>query len=423
MGLIPIKSYLQELGGRLQLYAMSLPTNHIIQMLMDSPFGSLHYWHPSSLNSFTNWQRASIKGHLVNSNNRSYGMFPSFSPLHPELSLGFRIIDSFSDQFSFNLFNKWKNDKLCLQQLDSITIESSLSQSIAIVAIDASIKNDIATSILHMHISNHLLTKILHHTTFVTSSEAELFAIRCDINQVSSKENISKIIVVTDSIRVAKKIFDPSSHLLQIHAVAILEELCQFFFRNSSNSIEFWECPSHLNWHSHKAVDLEMKASNPLPVYPCKTSWDYSKKTECDDILNNWKMTFQASDGIGNQFLNLLNDNFNIIEPFYAKGGPWLQAFSYSNSLCACTSRAITNHTPIGEYRLRFFPREEFKCPCGLYPIKSRRHILHDCRRFNGYWNPRQDSLSHFVMFLKANPNTFAFIDNPYSTSESRSHS
>jgi len=44
--------------------------------------------------------------------------------------------------------------------------------------------------------------------------------------------------------------------------------------------------------------------------------------------------------------------------------------FEHSNGLCAHASRAITNHTPIGEYRLRFFSREEFKCLCDLYPIK-----------------------------------------------------
>ena len=287
---------------------------------------------------------------------------------------------------------------------------------------DASIKNNVATFILHTHISNHSLIKILHYVAFVTSAEAELFTIRCGINQVSSKENISKIIVFTDSIHVAKKIFDPLSHSLQIHAVAILNELQQFFSRDSNDSIEFWECPSRLNQHLHKTVDLETKTSNPTPVYPCKTSWDYSKKTECDNILNNWKMTFQASDGKRNQFLNLLDDNFNIIELFYAKGGPWLQSFEHSNLLCAYVSRTITNHAPIGEYRLRFFPREEFKCLCSLYPIESHRHILHDCRRFNSYWNPRQDSLSYFVMFLEANPNAFAFLDNPYSTSISRSY-
>ena len=81
-----------------------------------------------------------------------------------------------------------------------------------------------------------------------------------------------------------------------------------------------------------------------------------------------------------------------------------------------CTTRAITNHAPIGEYRLRFFPNEEFKCPCDNYPIKSRRHILYNCMRFNRYWNPRRDSLSHFIMFLTANPNAFAFLDSTLST-------
>ena len=215
---------------------------------------------------------------------------------------------------------------------------------------------------------------------------------------------------------VARKIFDPSSYLYQIHVVAILEELHLFFSKNSANSIEFWECPSCLNWHLHKAVDCESKASNPTPIFPYKTSWDYSKKTECNNILQNWKIIFQASDSKGWHFLNLLDDKLNDIEPSYVKGGPWLQLFGHSSGLCAHASRAITNHAPIGKYRLRFFPREEFKCPCSLYPIESQRHILHNCRRLNGYWNPKRDSLSYFVMFLKANPLAFAFINNPLLT-------
>ena len=90
-----------------------------------------------------------------------------------------------------------------------------------------------------MHTSNQPLIKMLHHAAFVTSAEAELFAIRCGINQASTKENISKIIVVTGSIHVAKKFFDPLSHSLQIYTVAILEKLCHFFSRNPSNLIKF----------------------------------------------------------------------------------------------------------------------------------------------------------------------------------------
>ena len=248
-GLIPIKGHLQKLGRRSQLCTSSLLSNHIIWTLMDFPFCFPQYRHSSSLTSFTDRQKTKIKSYLVNSNNRAYGNFPSFSPLHPELSLGVRIIDTFSNHFSFNyskIKNK-KNDKQCLHQLDLMVIELSLLQFIAIITTDASIKNNIATSILHMHTSNQSLIKILHHTAFVTSAEAELFAIRCGINQASTKENISKIIVVTNSIHVAKKIFDPLSHLLQIHTVAILKKLYHFLSRNPNNLIKFWESSSHLN--------------------------------------------------------------------------------------------------------------------------------------------------------------------------------
>jgi len=120
-------------------------------------------------------------------------------------------------------------------------------------------------------------------------------------------------------------------------------------------------------------------------------------------------MTFQVSDMKGRNFLELVDSDNNILEPTYSKGGTWLQFVGHSNMLCARATRAITNHAPISEYRLRFFPREEFSCPCGLYPIETRQHILHECRRFNEYWNPRRDSIAHFILFLELNLSAFAF--------------
>jgi len=42
---------------------------------------------------------------------KSYGIFPSFSSLDPEFTPGQRIIDNFSDRFSFNLANKKEKEK------------------------------------------------------------------------------------------------------------------------------------------------------------------------------------------------------------------------------------------------------------------------------------------------------------------------
>jgi len=103
-------------------------------------------------------------------------------------------------------------------------------------------------------------------------------------------------------------------------------------------------------------------------------------------------MTFQASNEKGYHFLDLLDDNNKPLEPTYSKGGMWLKYFGHSNSLCARATRAIVNHTPIGEY-----------------PIEMRWHILFDCKRYNKYWNPRRDTIGHFTLFLEFNSNAFAF--------------
>ena len=96
-------------------------------------------------------------------------------------------------------------------------------------------------------------------------------------------------------------------------------------------------------------------------------------------------MIFQALDIKEKQFLDLLNSDDNIIKPSYIKGGSWLRYFGHSNSLCARATRAIINHAPIGEYRLRFFLREDFSCSCSSHPIETRRYILYKCRRFKEY--------------------------------------
>ncbi len=90
-------------------------------------------------------------------------------------------------------------------------------------------------------------------------------------------------------------------------------------------------------------------------------------------------MMFQASNQKSQQFLELVDDNDNPIEPFYFNGGFWLKFIEHSNLLCARVTSAIVNHTLIDEYRLCFFPKEEFKCLCRFYPIESKYHILHEC--------------------------------------------
>jgi len=51
-------------------------------------------------------------------------------------------------------------------------------------------------------------------------------------------------IVITDTIPVARKIFDMSIHPYQLHSIAISSDLRKFFSINLTNLISFWDCPS-----------------------------------------------------------------------------------------------------------------------------------------------------------------------------------
>ena len=297
-GLIPICLHLQKLSGRFQLRGHTIPANHIIRSLLDNSSNCPSSPHVLSLNTLSKRQCGLLKSHVVDIDNRFNEVFPAFDPLNPELQPGNRVTDTFSNCFSFHSFSR-SNDpsfKSCLQQLDALAIESSFSSSNALIITNASVKNNVTLSIVHIHVFNKPVVKTLHHTVNITSSEAEFFAIRCGINQMVLSHETLRIIIITDSIYIAKKIFDPSSHSLQKQSTLILSELREFFNRSDMNTIEFWECPSKSNWHLHKAIDSDTKSFNLASLLPNKYSWDFSKKLESDNIINSWKMSVKITD-------------------------------------------------------------------------------------------------------------------------------
>jgi len=151
-------------------------------------------------------QQLKVKSSIVDTNNYLNGIFSSFDSLHKELSSSFRLVDSFSDHFYFHTVNhKDKESKEAyLHKLNKI-FEDILSDSNTIIVIsDTSIKNNVTTSILHVCSGHNTIAKTIHHTVNITSTEAELFTIRYGINQAVQVSNISCIIVITDTIHLAR---------------------------------------------------------------------------------------------------------------------------------------------------------------------------------------------------------------------------
>jgi len=99
----------------------------------------------------------------------------------------------------------------------------------------------VATSITYIYICNKPIIKTIYHVANITSTEAELYAIRYDISQAVNLPRISKFVVIINSIYTAKKIFGSSIYPFETYSASISKELRKFFLANNDNSITFWE--------------------------------------------------------------------------------------------------------------------------------------------------------------------------------------
>jgi len=176
--------------------------------------------------------------------NKRNEFFSSFFFFNHEFKPGNHIIDIFPDCLSFHshILNAKKN----ISNLEEIIIKASIDSFTTIVVLDASIKNQVNTSISHIHFYDKPVVKTLYRVVNIITVKAELFAMQCRINQAIINYNIKHIIIISDSLHVARKIFDSFTHPYQIHSAAVSSELREFFSRDSQNCIKFWDCPSKL---------------------------------------------------------------------------------------------------------------------------------------------------------------------------------
>ena len=216
--LMPIHIHLKKLQGRFHLRGFSLPSNHIIKLIIDTSGSNecITHYH-LFLNKLISKQQFRLYSPLINMDNKCNEFLLSFSPFNEEFFLGKRLIDSFLDQFSFYVWTY--NIKNYIHNLDNIAISASNNPYSSMVLSDASIRNNIATSILHIYSHNRLIIKTIHHVVNITTTKAKLFAIRCRINQAVGILNI-KCIVLTKC-----------QENLQFINALILNSLCCYFSR------------------------------------------------------------------------------------------------------------------------------------------------------------------------------------------------
>jgi len=195
-----------------------LSHNYAIKLLLERRYMLDLQSYYLSLEKITSKQQEKIKSSIIDTNNCLNGIFPSFNSLNSEFHPRSRLIDIFSSHFSFhkaNYHNKETRTAHC-NKLDNLVLNVSLKSNTIIVISDASIKNNITIFIVHIHSFSSFIKKMLYHAINITSTETELFAIRCRISQAVQIPYTSYIIVIMNTLHTAQIIFDSTIHPFQL---------------------------------------------------------------------------------------------------------------------------------------------------------------------------------------------------------------
>jgi hypothetical protein len=159
-----------------------------------------------------------------------------------------------------------------------------------------------------------------------------------------------------------------------------------------------------------------------------RATLNFCREKSSAQNLDWWDNMFNNPKYRGSNFLHLWGKEGKIHRPSSHKGGKWLQAFGSDVQLCACASRAILNHAPIGEYRQQFHMGDRnYRCLCrtntplrDMHVLETRHHLLTNCKHVSypdygrwgalpGQWRPPPLSLEEFLKLLKENTKLFAF--------------
>jgi len=183
-GLIPIHFHLDKLIGCHHLWVVSLPKQHAINTLLDKHHSKQATPHHMVTSQLTFKQNLKIKSPIVNINHCLNQILLVFNNLNKKLSPGFCLVDIFPNHFSFNVV-KCKDAKVRathLNKLKNVYRASKDDPNTLFIISHSSLKNNIVTSITHIWWGQALITKAIYHAMNISTTEAELFAIRQGIS-------------------------------------------------------------------------------------------------------------------------------------------------------------------------------------------------------------------------------------------------
>jgi hypothetical protein len=124
---------------------------------------------------------------------------------------------------------------------EAIDRACQLSDHVSVFSDASSTKKDCLQAASAAFIEHHGvdLVQIKCPTGRVTAPDAKLFAICLSLLKCLRLENIETILVFTDSVASARAVMDPSTHLGQLHSLAVIRALTPWLEVNPLHKVQF----------------------------------------------------------------------------------------------------------------------------------------------------------------------------------------
>jgi len=372
-GLIPVHLHLRKLAGHANLRIATLSDTHPIQSLLSEDYVKQAEAHHCSVSNMAPALREKVHGTIMEIENHHHELTEVFEPCAPENRPGFRLMDRFAAQVSFNDFKiNMENEALSVTnrkiELNALIDELKDDEHVVYCGTDASLP----ANIRHQAASAYLIYRqgdVVHRARYiagrVTAPDTKLYAIHAAIVKACSLPNVSNITLFTDSIASARRAVNPSVHLGQGHSLAVCRALEQWF-ANGGRSVTFVMVHSRFEWGPHHEAHEFVWGLPPVGGRCMATSLDSLRKKATATCLDSWSTTFQNEKYRGHNFLLLQNLDGGIVQPTYAKGGSWLGEVGGRLLVATCMCRFILGHAPIGSYFQRFNIDKSHQCECGV---------------------------------------------------------
>ena len=246
--------HLHKLNDRHHLWYTSIPLSHAINSLLDTQHTKGQPPHRIATFKLTTNQQTNLKSSIKDVNEYLNSVRNCFNFLYSLFFSGSRVVNYFPNRISFHFYSSLSNKDFYqhLQNLDHAFKVSQISSNNITVIADRGIKKfHIITAVAHIWSDFSVIQCLQVHSINVSSIEAELMAIQTGLIPAIKKNNIYDIIVITDSISIAKKILKSKVNPLQNIFIPIVSAIEVYLKKNSRKKIHFWYCSSKAKWPRH----------------------------------------------------------------------------------------------------------------------------------------------------------------------------